>query len=106
MKKKILCLLSLLSISLWAQELTPEQQRQLLKDVQALKAKVNALEGKSASGLKKVNYENETSETKSTTSTGPSLSTEEQKKIMDEIGALKVKQEEAQKMLDELDQEP
>lgn len=57
-------------------------------------------------GLKKVNYQNETSDSKSQVSPESSgLSPEDAKKMMAEIEVIKQKQAEQQKALEELDKE-
>ena len=92
-----------------AQDLTPAQQQQMLNDLQEMKAKVQALESKGASGggLKKVNYEEETSDQKKTPGEpeGATLSAEEQQKIMEQINGIKAKQLEANETLKELDKD-
>lgn len=105
---KLLTLLVLIWVAqLQAQNLTPEEQRQLLNDVKDMKAKINKLEGKSEpTGLKRVNYENATSESKeASTAPAASLSPEDSKKLMDDISAIKLKQIESQKILEELDKD-
>lgn len=108
----------------WAQNLTAEEQRQMLQDMQAMKQKINQLEAKqgassaspAASGLKKVNYADETAEKKDNgappatdgglgAAAGASLSAEQQKKLLDDINVLKAKQEESRKVLEELEKE-
>lgn len=60
----------------------------------------------SAEGLKKVNYQNETSDTKSQSSPeAGSLSAEDAKKMMADIEVIKKKQAEQQKALEELEKE-
>lgn len=54
-------------------------------------------------GLKKVNYQDETSDKKDEGASSPGLSPEEAQKLTDNINALKAKQAESQKALDELD---
>lgn len=61
-----------------------------------------------AEGLKKINYENQTSETKSQESAAtasPSLSKEQTDQLMKELEVLKKRQEESQKILDDLEKE-
>lgn len=93
-----------------AQGLTPEQQQQLLNEVQQMKSRLNTLENKgSGGGLKKVNYQDQTSDTKSPPdggqSQGAALSAEDQKKLMQDLETIKAKQADSQKILDKLDKE-
>ena len=110
--KTILTVLLLASSYSFAQNLTPEQQQQLLNDVAALKNKVNSLESKGggSTGLKKVNFENATSETKSAApaaapEAGPAMSAAEQAKLMEQIKVIKANQEDSKKLLEQLDKE-
>ncbi len=56
-------------------------------------------------GLKKVNYQDETSDRKSEGSDSASLSAEEAKKMTDNIDLIKKKQAESQKALDDMDED-
>lgn len=58
-----------------------------------------------AQPLKKVNYQDATPESQSPVSEEPALSPEQLKKIQDDVAAVKAKQNEAQKVLQELDEE-
>lgn len=62
-----------------------------------------------AQGLKRVDYQNKTTETHSSTTASASglseLSPEEQKKLLESIETLKAKQQESQKILHELDKD-
>lgn len=67
-------------------------------------------ESSRASGLKKVNYQDQTAETQTSSVQGaeaPSgLSPEEAKKLLQDIDKIKANQLESQKILDELEKEP
>jgi hypothetical protein len=88
------------SFAAFSQDLTPEEQRKLQ-------------ENKAPTGLKKVNYENETSDKqegatgkdKETAADMPSLSSEQSEKLKTDVETLKLKQNEANKLLEELDKE-
>ena len=62
-----------------------------------------------AQGLKKVDYQNKTTETQTSPSNGSDalsgLSPEEQKKLLENIETIKAKQLESQKILEELDKD-
>ncbi len=109
---KALAVLIFFSFTAGAQNLSPEEQRQLLNDVKEMKEKVNKLEGQKSAptGLKRVNYENETSEKKEDTSTSgaapsASLSEADSKKLQEELEIIKRKQAESQKILDQMDKD-
>jgi hypothetical protein len=108
--KKMICLILLLCANFSvAQNLTPEEQQKLLNDVQEMKAKMNSLESKETGGLKKVNYQSETTEKTSTPTSGASpgvesaLTPEQQKKLLEDLAVLKKRQEESKKALEQLD---
>lgn len=56
-------------------------------------------------GLKKVNYQDETSDKKAEGSDSAALSAEEAKKMTDNIDLIKKKQAESQKALDDMDED-
>ena len=58
-----------------------------------------------AQTLKKVNYQDSTSESQSPVSEGPALSPEQIKKLQEDVATVKAKQNEAQKVLQEIDEE-
>ena len=58
-----------------------------------------------AQPLKKVNYQEATSESQSPVSEKPALSPEQLKKLQDDVATVKAKQNEAQKVLEEIDEE-
>jgi hypothetical protein len=58
-----------------------------------------------AQPLKKVNYQDATSESQSPVSDEPALSPEQLKKLQDDVATVKAKQNEAQKVLQEIDEE-
>ena len=58
-----------------------------------------------AQPLKKVNYQETTSESQSPVSEEPALSPEQLKKLQDDVATVKAKQNEAQKVLQEIDEE-
>lgn len=58
-----------------------------------------------STGLKKVNYQDETSDKKEEGGDSASLSAEESKKLTDNIDIIKLKQAEAQKALDDMDED-
>ena len=58
-----------------------------------------------AQPLKKVNYQDATSESQSPVSEEPALSPEQLKKLQDDVANVKVKQNEAQRVLQEIEDE-
>jgi hypothetical protein len=58
-----------------------------------------------AQPLKKVNYQEATSESQSPVSEEPALSPEQLKKLQDDVATVKAKQNEAQKLLQEIEDE-
>jgi hypothetical protein len=58
-----------------------------------------------AQPLKKVNYQEATSESQSPVSEESALSPEQLKKLQDDVATVKAKQNEAQKVLQEIDEE-
>lgn len=91
-----------------ANDLTPEQQKALLKEVQVLKDRVNKLEKKdSGSGFKSTDYNSKTTEntTGPAASSGPAMTDEQRKEIMDTVDKYKKAQIEQEKALKELEDE-
>ncbi len=111
MKFSLFILIALFSMNSPAQNLSAEEQRKLVEDMRVMKEKMDKLEskqGSAPSGLKKVNYQDETSEKKteaSPSASGASMTPEQTKKLMEDINSIKAKQAESQKILDELDKE-
>ena len=95
----------------FAQNLSAEEQRQLLNDVKELKNKVNKLESeKAGKGLKTIDYKGGTTEAAasaapSTTPAAPSLTPEQTKEYMQILQKAKAQQEAQAKALEELDNE-
>lgn len=92
----------------WSQDLTPDQQKALLKEVQALKERVKKLEKKdSGSGFKSTDYNSKTTENTSgpTASSGPAMTDEQRKEIMETVEKYKKAQIEQEKALKELEDE-
>jgi hypothetical protein len=58
-----------------------------------------------AQPLKKVNYQDATAESQSPVSEAPALSPEQLKKLQDDVATVKAKQHDAQKMLQEIEDE-
>jgi hypothetical protein len=106
---KILVILSLLlGLNAWSQNLSADEQKQLLNDVKELKNKVNKLESeKSQKGLKTIDYQNSTTESTSAASgpTAPEITPEQSKEIMDTLQRAKAQQEAQAKALKELEDE-
>jgi hypothetical protein len=114
---KTFFMLILLMSSAFAENLTPEQQKQMLEDMRVMKERLDHLEkNKSApaapSGLKTTNYQDATTETKTSPiagsgvdETSPELSAEQSKKLMEDVANLKKNQAESQKVLDEMENE-
>lgn len=106
---KALLILLLLSPFVRAQDLTPEEQRRLLREVQDLKGRVNQLENKdSGQGFKSTDYQEKT--TASTTPAGsasqePAMTEEQRKEIMETVEKYKKAQAEQEKVLKELEDE-
>jgi hypothetical protein len=103
-----------LSFQIFAQNLSPEEQRQMVEDMKLMKEKMNRLENKSApaTGLKTVNYKDETAEksksgsqAEAPSAAGASLTAEQTKKLLEDINTIKANQDESQKILDELEKE-
>ncbi len=90
-----------------AQNLTPEEQKNLLKEVQALKERVNKLEKTdSGSGLKTTDYNAKTTEASPTAApAGPEMSAEQRKEVMETMEKYKKAQLDQQKALKELEDE-
>lgn len=110
MKPIFLLIVLLSATSVFAQNLSPEQQQKLLNDVEQMKAQLNKLEKKPTGGLKKVNYQNETSEKLSpslseSATQSPTLTPEQSAELLKNIESIKSQQAESKKTLDELDKE-
>jgi lipoate-protein ligase A len=106
---KLILIFLLACPAVWAQNLTPEEQRALLKEVRDLKDRVNTLEKKdSGQGFKETDYSSKTTAaTASPTSVSqePSMTEEQRKEIMDTVEKYKKKQAEQEKVLKELEDE-
>lgn len=92
----------------WSQDLTPDQQKALLKEVQNLKERVNKLEKKdSGSGFKSTDYNSKTTENTSgpAASSAPAMTDEQRKEILETVGKYKKAQIEQEKALKELEDE-
>ncbi len=92
----------------WSQNLTPEQQKTLLNDVQALKERVNKLENKdSGGGFKSTDYNSKTTENTTTPAapSGPAMTNDQRKEIMETVEKYKKSQIEQEKALKELEDE-
>ncbi len=93
----------------WSQNLSPEEQRQLLQEVKSLKERVNGLENKddSAGGFKSTDYESKTTEGSASPSqpAAPSMSGEQRREIMETVQKYKDAQAEQEKALEELEDE-
>jgi len=102
MLKNTIVLLVMLSANFgYSQNLSSEEQKKILNDLREMKEKINRLENKSPSGLKKTNYANETTDKNEEASASP----EDTKKLMNDLNAVKLKQAESQKILDELEKD-
>lgn len=101
--------LFLLAPYVGAQNLTPEEQKQLLREVQDLKGRVNQLENKdSGQGFKTTDYNEKTtaaSPSASGASSEPSMTEEQRKEIMETVEKYKKAQVEQEKALKELEDE-
>lgn len=93
----------------FAQNLSPDEQRALLKEVQSLKERVNQLEKKdSGQGFKSTDYSSKTTETttvKSNSPQEPAMTPEQRKEIMETVEKYKKAQVEQEKALKELEDE-
>ncbi len=92
----------------WSQDLTPEQQKALLNEVQALKERVNKIEKKdSGSGFKTTDYKSNTTEDNSLkpSSGEPAMTAEQRAEILKTMEQYKKAQAESEKALKELDEE-
>ena len=110
--KYLSCLLLLVvTAPIFAQNLSAEEQRQLLNDVKELKNKVNKLEAEKASkGLKTIDYKGGTTEAATTQApssapAAPSLTPEQTKEFMEVLKKAKAQQEAQAKALEELENE-
>jgi hypothetical protein len=91
----------------WSQNLTPDEQRALLKEVQSLKERVNQLEKKnSGQGFKSTDYSSQTTERTSVNAPQePAMTPEQRKEIMETMEKYKKAQIEQEKALKELEDE-
>lgn len=90
-----------------AQNLSPEEQRQLLQEVKTLKERVNNLEQKdSGSGFRSTDFGSKTTETAAPAGTQmPTMTDEQRKEIMETVEKYKKAQAEQEKALKELEDE-
>jgi hypothetical protein len=89
----------------WSQDMTPDQQRALLQEVQTLKERVNELEKKDAgSGFKSTDYHSKTTENTGAPA-GPAMTDEQRKELMETMEKYKKAQIEQEKALKELENE-
>ncbi len=106
---KLILLLALICPLSFAQDLSPDEQRALLKEVQSLKERVNQLEKKdSGKGFKSTDYSSKTTETTSVKTNSPqepAMTPEQRKEIMETIEKYKKAQLEQEKALKELEDE-
>jgi hypothetical protein len=109
--KFILALFLLITGSVFAQDLSPEEQKQLLNDVKELKNKVNKLEAeKSPKGLKTIDYKGGTTEAATNAAApsapaAPSLTPEQTQEFMQVLQKAKAQQEAQNKALQEIENE-
>lgn len=92
----------------WSQNLSPEEQKTLLNEVKALKERVNKLEKKdSGTGFKTTDYKSATTENTASpaAASGPAMTDEQRKEIMDTVEKYKKAQIEQEKALKELEDE-
>ncbi|MES2527880.1 MAG: hypothetical protein V4598_12380 [Bdellovibrionota bacterium] len=92
----------------WSQDLTPEQQKALLNEVQGLKDRVNKLEKKdSGTGFKTTDYKSSTTEdnTLKPSSGEPAMTAEQRAEILKTVEQYKKAQAESEQALKELDEE-
>lgn len=106
---KMILMIFLICPLSFAQDLSPDEQRALLKEVQSLKERVNQLEKKdSGQGFKSTDYSSKTTETtsvKSSSQPEPSMTPEQRKEIMEAMEKYKKAQVEQEKALKELEDE-
>jgi lipoate-protein ligase A len=105
---KLIIILLVLSFSAHAQNLTADEQRALLKEVQSLKERVNQLEKKnSGQGFRSTDYNSKTTESTSAKSGSqePTMTPEQRKEIMETMEKYKKAQAEQEKALKELEDE-
>lgn len=105
---KLILIALLLTPLARAQNLTPDEQRQLLKEVQGLKERVNQLENKdSGQGFKTTDYKEKTTEATAPAGApqGPAMTEEQRTEIMATIEKYKKAQIEQEKALKELEDE-
>ena len=92
----------------WAQNLSPDEQKNLLNEVKALKERVNKLEKKdSGSGFKTTDYKSATTEDTGPkpSASEPAMSAEQRTEIMETMEKYKKAQVESEKALKELEDE-
>jgi predicted Fe-S protein YdhL (DUF1289 family) len=106
---KLILMIFLICPFAFAQDLSPDEQRALLKEVQSLKERVNQLEKKdSGQGFKSTDYSSKTTETKTLKSNSPqepAMTPEQRKEIMETVEKYKKAQVEQEKALKELEDE-
>ena len=88
-----------------AQNLSPEEQKMLLKEVQDLKDKLKITKQQTSGGLKKVNYKDQNIKQYPPSEESLNLSHEQMEELKKNINLIKMRQAESQKILDELDKE-
>ncbi len=109
--KYALTLMLIMTGSVFAQNLSPAEQKQLLSDVKELKNKVNKLEAeKSPKGLKTIDYRGGTTEASTNAAAPsapatPSLTPEQTQEFMQVLQKAKAQQEAQNKALQELENE-
>ncbi len=106
---KLILILFLVCPITWAQNLSPDEQKVLLKEVQSLKERVNQLEKKdSGQGFKSTDYSSKTTEATTVQSKSqqePAMTPEQRKEIMETMEKYKKAQLDQQKALKELEDE-
>ncbi|MFL5784412.1 MAG: hypothetical protein ACJ76H_07390 [Bacteriovoracaceae bacterium] len=95
--------------TVWAQNLTPDEQRALLREVRDLKERVNALEKKqSGQGFRETDYSSKTTAAQTapaTASQEPQMTEAQRKEIMETMEKYKKAQAEQTKALKEIEDE-
>ncbi len=104
---KLILMVFLIFPFAYSQNLSPEEQRVLLKEVQSLKERVKQLEKKdSGQGFKSTDYSSKTTESAILKTNSPQTMTPEQEKeIMETVEKYKKAQIEQEKALKELEDE-
>ena len=106
---KLILMLFLVCPLAYSQNLSPDEQRALLKEVQGLKERVNQLEKKdSGQGFKSTDYSSKTTEAstiKSNSPEEPAMTPEQRKEVMETMEKYKKSQLDQQKALKELEDE-